>query len=201
MARHPDHAANPPTGAADTGPVPLNRTERVALLKLGRQLNLGEYDLLLVGDGSGGDYRGTAGWACVAYDRVLKSGVIHAGAVTSATVNYAELFPYLHALWYHAQEHRGSDQQTPWRVAVVSDSEVTVRCGNGEYARHANGSWWQALEWFTGTNYEMEWHHVRRLTNEWNAIADAIAGAARAQAAALRHAARAVRDEARARRG
>lgn len=201
MPRHPDPISLPDADVKSAEPVRLDKSERTALRALASQLELDDYDLLLVGDGSGGDYRGAAGWACVAYDRVLKTGVIHAGAVTSATVNYAELFPYLHALWYHAQEHRGIGQRPPWQVAVVSDSEVTVRCGNGEYGRHANVAWWRALEWYADNGYAIRWHHVRRLTNEWNRIADAIAGAARGQAFALRRAARSVRDEARGNRG
>jgi ribonuclease HI len=197
MPRGSEPVIHASSDAPSVGPVPLNKSERAALRTLAGQLHLGEYDLLLVGDGSGGDYQGPAGWACVAYDRELKAGIIHAGAVTSGTVNYAELFPYLHALWYHSQEHRGQNTGSPWQVVVVSDSEVTVRCGNGEYGRHANVAWWRALEWYTDNGYALRWHHIRRLTNEWNVVADAIAGAAREQALALRQAARSVRNKAR----
>jgi hypothetical protein len=62
---------------------------------------------------------------------------------------------------------------------VVSDSEVTVRCGNGDYTRRANGCLWAGIEWFERRAYVFQWHHVRRLGNGWNALVDSIAGKAR----------------------
>src|SRR5688500_8729707 len=120
------------------GPLVLGREDRAQLRQLDRELGLGDHDLLLVGDGSGTVYQRPAGWACVAYDRLLKKAVVHAGGATTGTTNYAELFPYVHALWYHHQDHQGEPLRG-YRVAVVSDSEVTVRCGNRLYQRRANG--------------------------------------------------------------
>ncbi len=67
----------------------------------------------------------------------------------------------------------------PVRVQVVSDSELTVRCGNGRYGRKANGCLWAALAWFEANRYEIRWRHVARNSNAWSALADRLAGVAR----------------------
>ena len=155
---------------------------RPGLEDLARTRDLAEYDLLLVGDGSGTVYTEPAGWSCLAYDRIKDSIVLHAGAVTAGTNNFAELAPYFHALWVHHQEHPLGG---PFRAHVVSDSELTVRCGNRQYARRANGSLWAAIEWFERHGYRLRWHHVARATSPWNRLADEVAGRARRAVAGI----------------
>jgi hypothetical protein len=46
---------------------------------LAESLSLPEYDLLLVGDGTGNAYTQRAGWACVAGDRLKGRATVHAG--------------------------------------------------------------------------------------------------------------------------
>jgi hypothetical protein len=143
------------------------------LESLAEGLGLPAFDLLVVGDASGTVYHQPAGGACVAYDR-RKSGVTaHAGALTCATNNLAELVPYVQALWHHDQDH-GQAPATPVGVAIVSDSEVTVRCGARRYGRHANGCRWAAVEWFERHGYRLCWTHVRRNGNAWNAWANRV---------------------------
>ena len=105
--------------------------ENMALLdNLSTELNLAEHDLLLIGDGSGTVYDKPAGWGCLAYDRRKQQLTLHAGATTCGTNNFAELAPYIQALWHHHQDHE-QEPPAPVRVQIVSDSELTVRCGNG----------------------------------------------------------------------
>ena len=142
---------------------------------LAKELHLPDHELLLVGDGSGSVYDRPAGWACVAYDRPKQQTTVHAGALTCGTNNFAELAPYVQALWHHHQDH-GQPTPANTRVALVSDSEVTVRCGNGEYDRNANLCLWAAVEWFKRCGYRLSWRHVRRASIDWNVWADEIAG-------------------------
>jgi hypothetical protein len=67
----------------------------------------------------------------------------------------------------------------PVRVQVVSDSELTVRCGNGRYARRANGCLWASIRWFEQNGYEIAWRHVPRNSNAWSALMDGLASRAR----------------------
>ena len=170
------------------GPFELPPEAVGSLEGLAESLSLPEYDLLLVGDGSGNAYTQPAGWACVAYDRLKGRATVHAGAATCGTNNFAELAPYAQALWFHHQDH-GKNAATPVEVVIVSDSELTVRCGNRQYGRTANMCLWAAVEWFERHGYTLTWVHVRRGSNAWNAWADQAAGYVRrvleAQQAAL----------------
>jgi ribonuclease HI len=141
-------------------------------------LGLPDFDLLLVGDGSGTVYHQPAGWACVAHDRRQQQVTLHRGAATCGTNNFAELFPYVQALWHHHQEHR-QVPAVPVCVQVVSDSELTVRCGNGLYVRRANGCLWSSVGWFEQNGYQIAWRHVPRNSNAWSALMDSLAGKAR----------------------
>jgi ribonuclease HI len=153
--------------------------DRISALEcLAHELHLGDFDLLLVGDGAGSVYTHPAGWACGAYDRRKQQAVLHAGAVSGGTNNFAELAPFIHALGFHHQDH-GQAPAAPVHVAIVRDSEGTVRCGNGQYARRANGCLWAAVAWFEQHGYRLAWHHVRRDSNPWNTWADGIAEQAR----------------------
>jgi len=149
-----------------------------ALESLVHEQGLGDFDLLLVGDGAGSVHAQPAGWACVAYDRRKQQAVLHAGAVSSGTNNFAELTPFIHALWFHHQDHSQAPA-VPVQVNIITDSEVTVRCGNGQYARRANGCLWVAVAWFEQNGYRLHWHHVRRGSNIWNTWVDSIGEQAR----------------------
>jgi len=163
----------------DRFPLGLSNEHVAYLENLVKRWAMTPCDLLLVADGSGSRYNTPAAWACVAYDRRKWQAVVHAGTVTGATNNYAELFPFVHALWQHHQDH---DQKpmTPVHVHIVSDSEVTVCCGNGAYSRNANGSLWASVKWFEEAGYRLFWTHVRRNSNPINAWMDAVAGRIRA---------------------
>jgi ribonuclease HI len=159
-----------------------SRTQQ--LEALAASLDVTEFDLLLVGDGSGQTLWDPCGWHCTAYDRRTGEVAEFFGGASGGTNNYAELAPYVHALWaYHTGTYGndGSTPRAPVRVAVVSDSEVTVRCGNGEYARRANASLWAAVNWFEQNNYRIHWTHVRRNTNDFSAKSDKVAGRVRVE--------------------
>ena len=137
-------------------------------------LGLNDFDFVLFGDGSGTTIELPCAWACHAVNTATKAVTKHFGGLSSGTNNLAELIPYLHALW-HIQTSKETRSSTT-RVAIVSDSEVTVRCGNGEYERRANAAIWAGIEWFENNGFVILWKHVRRNTNPVNANCDLIAG-------------------------
>jgi ribonuclease HI len=145
---------------------------------LATHLDLPDHDLLLVGDGSGTSYEKPVGWTCIAHDRRRPRVTVHVGTLSCGTNNVAELLPYVQALWHHSQDHAKAPA-TPVPVVIVSDSEVTVRCGNRQYARRANACIWAEIDAFEKLGYCLHWHHVARNSNPWHALADTIAGQAR----------------------
>jgi len=163
----------------------LDKYTREELRLLAQAFEIGKHDLLLIGDGSGEDYTRPMGWSCIAYDRLRRKAVVHAGSATVGTNNVAELLPYIHALWHFDQEHPNKPPEG-YRVAIVSDSELTVRCGNGKNRRRANGCFWASIAWFESQGYVFKWVHVRRNTNHWNRFVDQVAGLFRLAAVELR---------------
>lgn len=148
------------------------------------RLGLENFDLLLIGDGSGTVWNKPCGWCCHAWVAGSPKVTEHRGGTSGGTNNFAELMPYVHALWsFHTQAFAGTNGWVPGlariRVKIVSDSEVTVRCGNRIYARRANGCLWAAIEWFEANGYDFYWTHVPRNSNPANERADKVAGEVR----------------------
>lgn len=140
----------------------------------------GNAALYLLGDGSGNIADAPAGWCVYAYNRLAQTVTRLTGAVSHGTNNFAELMPYVHALWHYHVMRFGNQERgpasTPIPVYVVSDSEVTVRQGNGLYRRSCNSCFWDAISWFEKNNYSPLWRHVRRNTTPVHQACDLIAG-------------------------
>jgi ribonuclease HI len=149
-----------------------------------RHLELPRFDLLLVGDGSGTRLDQSCGWCCTSYCPGAGS-TVQFGGTNGGTNNFAELSPYLHALWLYHTRRYGNSGDTPRSrgeqvaVVIVSDSEITVRCGQGVYARRANAGLWASLQWYEANGYQFTWRHVRRNTNPLSTRADEVAGRVR----------------------
>ena len=133
-----------------------------------------ETDIFLIGDGSGTTLHGSCGWAVWVAEPPFKRARLLTGSLSNGTNNTAELFPYLQALHF-----LNCENPRPRKVVVVSDSELTVRCGNRIYGRQANAPLWAMLDWFETQGWTIRFHHVRRNTNELSRLADHHAGMAR----------------------
>jgi ribonuclease HI len=136
------------------------------------QLGLPKADLYLFGDGSGTTIDKPCGCACLAC-RLGKYSIVHEGGFSKGTNNFAELIPYIHALYYDEYLITQVDGR---KVEIVSDSELTVKQGNGEYYRNKNRPLWAAIESFSEMGYKLHWNHVSR-NNYWpNILCDSLAG-------------------------
>lgn len=153
------------------------------LQKIAKEVGVGEFDLLLIGDGSGMTYDSPGGYFSWVYNK--KTGEVSrvCGANSNSSNNFCELFPYIHALivYDNSSEHSRffSPRKQKLRVAVVSDSELTVKCAKKEYGRKANLPLWAAIDWFEENGFELKWFHTRRNTNPASSHADKIAGECR----------------------
>ncbi len=157
----------------------MNESELDHLTNLVVQLgySVQDWDLILIGDGSGTTAEKPCGWSVTVFDVASASIKVLSGGVSHGTNNYGELAPYLHALWLF--EHRRIQDSKAPSVLIVSDSEVTVRCGKREYSRRANAGLWASVEWYEKNGYRLEWKHVLRNTNRFSECADANAGRTR----------------------
>jgi ribonuclease HI len=161
----------------------------LAMEELADKLGVSDYDLMLVGDGSGSSLLTPCGWYVTAYERKTGKVWSHNGGASGGTNNYAELEPFIfalwayrHVLWHYHTEQNGNDGKmkvTPPKVLIVSDSEVTVKGGTREYSRRANAPLWASIEWFEQKNYVIHWRWVPRNSNKFNLLADKVAGETR----------------------
>lgn len=178
--------------------VPLSdadAAERQLLAKLLTSCNIGptDWDLLLVGDGSGSGWSASCGWAATLIDRNnlvarnLNGRRLFFGAAEPGSVNFAESAPYLQAIqWYDV--HLGKDLldvNGTLRCHIITDSQVIAKWGvaatnpHGKLPRKGLAIWASMRE-YARLGYQFEFHWARRQTSELNWLADLIAGLSRA---------------------
>ena len=136
-----------------------------------------DYDLITITDGSATTLDKAAGWTSVLlFGNEIK---ILTGCVSKGTNNYAELAPIVHALYYYENKLatvKRSLQSKRIKILIVSDSQLTIKQGRGEYARNANGFLWASIDYFASLGYDISWKWVPRNSNPVNTYCDATAG-------------------------
>lgn len=114
-------------------PVPTGepRQDGEPLAELLARLGIGEWDYLIVGDGSHGSSdseTASSAWTAVLIERVSGRRRVWAGAVSAGTGNAAEMLAYVLPLLWVTQRHRRNGRR-PVRVHVLTDSSFCIRNG------------------------------------------------------------------------
>lgn len=142
-----------------------------------------DWDLLLIGDGSGSGWHIGCGWGCLAIENITNRRKWLWGGLSTGTVQIAELMPYVHALgWYnfnHAETYRKSFNKTLLKVQVISDSESTVKQGSYEISRKDRLMWWAAWETILREGYQARFKYIPRETSASNYLCDMISKSSR----------------------
>lgn len=144
-----------------------------------------DWDLLLVGDGSGNRWNSPCGWACVLVERGRSPHLCY-GGMSVGSNNLAEVMPYLQALtWYHDATRTPKRKRVGLvRVVVVTDSQLVVNHGTTAMdpskalpTRHR--AIWAAFREFGRCGYQIEFHYAPRNSSLWNQAADLVASLSR----------------------
>lgn len=142
-----------------------------------------DWDVVLVGDGSGQNWEMGCGWSCVLIDHYSAQRKLFFGGMSCGTIGLAELFPYFHAmLWYSRGPGRKRLKTLQGRhgiakllnVHIITDSAVTANQGNGQARRNTNCELWTAMNQFHRMGYNFKWHWLERDTIGLNALTDHI---------------------------
>lgn len=155
------------------------------------RLGIRQWDLLLVGDGSGSGWAQSCGWASVLIDRNNLLGRVAArrffyGAMNQGSVNIAEAMPYLQALqWYDV--HFGKEMLKTrglLQVHVLTDSQTIAHWGTQAMTNEVALPRkclviWAAMRELRRLGYHITMHWAPRMTTQLNWASDLVAGLSR----------------------
>lgn len=156
------------------------------------ELGIFDWDVALVGDGSGAGWKLGCGWACALIDRHQNRRKLLQGAMNYGTIGIAELTPYIHAmLWY--DRFYGSKLRRklgrPIHVRIITDNQTIAKIGSQLAINTLEGSpdnpLWHVLEHWMRDGYDFGFTWLPRMTIGLNAFCDRLAGIARLSAEAL----------------
>lgn len=142
-----------------------------------------DWDILLVGDGSGQGWEMGCGWACVLVDKMSARRKLFFGGMNSGTIGIGELFPYLHAMmWYsrnpgkirHKRLAKQFGHPVTLKVHIITDNEITAKQGNGKAKRNTNIELWSGLDYISRLGYSFTFHWVGRSNIGLNLLTDHI---------------------------
>lgn len=152
----------------------------IAVDELLQRMNVPDWDILLVGDGSGNTWSAPCGWSCVLIDRQTRGRKLFYGGLNAGSNYLAEAMPYLHALlWYDQDRGQGRIEKFGLqRVALITDSEALYH-GLQSPAPSALRIFWGAWNELKRLGYHIEPRWLRRSTIQLNVLADMVAGKSR----------------------
>lgn len=86
-----------------------------------------DWDLLLVGDGSGHTWQMHCGWGCVSVRRKDMSREVWHGAMNYGSVNLAELMAYMQPMsWFYRELCEAGQWNKLYKVQILTDSTYVV---------------------------------------------------------------------------
>jgi hypothetical protein len=134
------------------------------------ELGVTDWDVLIVGDGSGVGWDRGCAWASVLIEHYSMRRAVFKGVWDPGTVGIAELSAYFHALVAYASgpgktrlhDLLQSRSDARVQVHVITDNETIVRQGLGVYSRKANAPVWAGIDYVVSTGYRVHWHFLKR---------------------------------------
>lgn len=148
-----------------------------------------DWDVLIVGDGSGTGWEDANAYASVLIDRETRGRKTCWGGNRWGSINLAEMEAYLKPLlWFdNAYGRERLKRKSPIYVDIVTDSQVT--CSHGARAADLNRElpdvshrpMWAAMRELARMGYYLRYHWAPRNTSGLNMLSDLVAGLSRSE--------------------
>ena len=143
-----------------------------------------DWDMILIGDGSGSKWNYPIGWAVTAVLKAEMGRKVFYGAMNDGTVNIAEAMAYMQPiLWYlrETQKKRKKSGSITRRVVhIITDSEYVREVGSkGHVNFPTHQPLWAVFELVKRQGIELNWHWARRNDVMLNTYADMLSKRAR----------------------
>lgn len=129
-----------------------------------------DWDIVLFGDGSGSTWERGGGWASVVCFREGGRKLLYAAA-NCCSVTVAELMAVAYGmLWCSLNTPKTFGRRL--NVHVISDSEITVRTGRGDYKPGDSTKALWAMVKTASLSFNVRYHWMRRETTMLNQVCD-----------------------------
>lgn len=145
-----------------------------------------DWDALIIGDGSGSQWKNPIGWGATLIDRQTSIRKVFCGAFNYGTSTISEIMPYFHALLWYTSDGPGkklntikANKRDNLRIHIVTDSSTVAQCGNLPDSRHTHKALWAAIDAFRQEGLVITFHHIRRTEVSMNILVDALSKVAR----------------------
>jgi ribonuclease HI len=159
----------------------LNKASKAKILSFMEEQKVLTFDALLIGDGSGSNWKEAAGWGAMLIQHEPPDLFATAwyGAVNHGTVNFAEAMAYLAPLtWLQAYEREEREIKGGVRtlnVHIVTDSQYCRTVGSSSTpGKYANRIIWATLNNLRRYGMVITWHWQPRTEAPYNKYADDI---------------------------
>jgi hypothetical protein len=161
-------------------PLPTGKTSLSQMLSM---LGIENWDVLLVGDGSGSLYGSgkPCGWACISIERASLERRLWYGSVNVGDINFAEMMAYIAPLNHFADTAvKSGSLYDPKNVHIVTDALfVANRAQSLKSGIKKDASVWQVFKQYANSGLNLHWHWARRNEVELNHLADIVSKLAR----------------------
>ena len=176
----------PPAKKAKPKKAKLPADHKESLEALLKRLGIADnWDILVIGDGSGSNWNREAGWSAVSIERITGERQVWYGAMNRGTVNFAEIMAYLQPLgWLSAREEEkrssGKTRTRAYRVHIITDSDYCRQMGSsGKRGQVKNAALWAAFDVFRRQGFVLFWHWIPRASCGLNEYSDSLSKLAR----------------------
>jgi|JI9StandDraft_2_1071091.scaffolds.fasta_scaffold266444_2 ribonuclease HI len=161
-------------------------SKRQTLQALLNELGIKDWDVLLVGDGSGSAWNMGSGWGCVSIEKATQLRRSWYGACNLGSTNLAEIMAYIHPLTWYAREQVKSKSSQFKQIHIITDSSYLASKGMQDDNNFGlDKAIWHMFDVFQSFGLVLNWHWARRETVELNCLVDRISKDARKNLAEL----------------